>query len=56
MASFAPKAAAFAVAGAVSHNRCAMTNISWIVDGPQLEKKLGMRRVQMIWNLNMVMR
>ena len=39
----APKAAAFAVAGAVSHNRCSMTNINWIVDGPRLETKLGIR-------------
>uniref|UniRef100_A0A7R9V6T2 Glucokinase n=1 Tax=Chlamydomonas euryale TaxID=1486919 RepID=A0A7R9V6T2_9CHLO len=33
-----PEAAALAVAGAVEFNRCAMTNINWIVDGPGLEK------------------
>ena len=43
MAKHIPRAAAFAVAGAVSDNRCAMTNISWIVDGPSLEKKLGIK-------------
>lgn len=33
-----PEAAALAVAGAVDRNRCAMTNINWIVDGPGLAK------------------
>jgi hypothetical protein len=30
-------------AGAVNNNRCAMTNINWIVDGPTLEKEHGMK-------------
>jgi glucokinase len=43
LAQLTPKAAAFAVAGAVANNRCAMTNISWIVDGTSLSKKLGIK-------------
>ncbi|KAG1675501.1 hypothetical protein FOA52_001800 [Chlamydomonas sp. UWO 241] len=38
-----PEAAALAVAGAVVRNRCAMTNINWIVDGPSLQKDHGFR-------------
>ena len=38
-----PKAAALAVAGAVVDNRCAMTNISWILDGHSLEKHYGIK-------------
>lgn len=33
-----PQAAALAVAGAVVDNRCAMTNTSWIIDGPGLQQ------------------
>ena len=36
-----PRAAAFAVAGPVSRNRCEMTNLSWTIDGDFLSQKLG---------------
>jgi glucokinase len=39
VAASPPQAAALAVAGAVAANRCAMTNLNWIVDGPGLEKQ-----------------
>ena len=38
-----PQAASLAIAGAVEDNYCAMTNLSWIIDGPQLEKHFGFR-------------
>jgi glucokinase len=31
----------FSVAGIVENNRCAMTNVSWVVNGAELEKELG---------------
>eukprot|EP00879_Flechtneria_rotunda_P001740 GHRR01001903.1.p1 GENE.GHRR01001903.1~~GHRR01001903.1.p1 ORF type:complete len:392 (+),score=87.56 GHRR01001903.1:271-1446(+) len=37
------EAAALAVAGAVENNRCPMTNISWVIDGRQLEQQFGFR-------------
>jgi glucokinase len=39
----APKveAAALAVAGAVENNRCPMTNITWVIDGRQLQQQFG---------------
>ncbi len=38
-----PSAAALAVAGAVEDNRCAMTNISWVVDGDTLAGHYGFK-------------
>lgn len=38
-----PQAAALAVAGAVVDNRCAMTNTSWILDGPGLQQHYGIK-------------
>jgi glucokinase len=35
------QAAALAVAGAVENNRCPMTNIAWVIDGPQLKRRFG---------------
>lgn len=35
------KAAALAVAGAVENNRCPMTNISWVIDGKQLQQRFN---------------
>lgn len=39
----APEAAALAVAGAVENNRCPMTNISWVIDGPRLQGRFGFK-------------
>jgi glucokinase len=33
------EAAALAVAGAVENNRCPMTNITWVIDGKQLQQQ-----------------
>ncbi|GFR39807.1 hypothetical protein Agub_g297 [Astrephomene gubernaculifera] len=38
-----PQAAALAIAGAVSNNRCNMTNVRWLVDGDALTAKHGFR-------------
>jgi glucokinase len=38
-----PQAAALAVAGAVENNRCPMTNISWVIDGAELQKRFGFK-------------
>lgn len=38
-----PQAAALAVAGAVEGNRCPMTNISWVIDGAELELRFGFK-------------
>lgn len=38
-----PRAAAFAVAGAVATNACAMTNLPWIIDGSKLAEQFGFR-------------
>jgi hypothetical protein len=37
------RAAALAVAGAVENNRCPMTNISWVIDGKQLQQQFKFR-------------
>jgi glucokinase len=37
------QAAALAVAGAVENNRCPMTNISWVIDGKQLQQQFKFR-------------
>jgi len=36
-----PKAAAFACAGPVKNNRCAFTNIPWVVDKAEVESEFG---------------
>ena len=41
-------AACFAVAGPVADDRCDMTNLSWVVDGPALAKKFGIDAVKVI--------
>lgn len=38
-----PAAAALAVAGAVSDNRCDMTNVNWTVDGAELQQRFRLR-------------
>ncbi|KXZ44218.1 hypothetical protein GPECTOR_71g579 [Gonium pectorale] len=38
-----PRAAALAIAGAISSNRCNMTNVNWLVDGDALSAKHGFR-------------
>jgi len=40
-----PQAAALAVAGAVENNRCPMTNISWVIDGADLQRRFGFKCV-----------
>lgn len=42
VAAARPSAAALGVAGAVSGNACAMTNLSWVVDGNKLGQQHGM--------------
>ena len=41
-------AACFAVAGPVKDDRCAMTNIEWVVDGPSLAKEFAIGAVKVI--------
>ena len=41
-------AACFAVAGPVKDDRCAMTNIDWVVDGPSLAKEFAIGAVKVI--------
>ena len=41
-------AACFAVAGPVAENRCDMTNLSWVVDGPALEAMFDIENVRVI--------
>ena len=38
-----PSAAAFAVAGPVSQNKCVMTNLDWTIDGSELSKLYGIK-------------
>lgn len=38
-----PRAAAFAVAGPVKENRCAMTNLNWVLDGHDLTQRHGVK-------------
>lgn len=45
---------AFAVAGPVDHDRCATTNLAWIVDARMLETKLGIARVGLLNDLEAV--
>ena len=41
-------AACFAVAGPVADDRCAMTNIEWVVDGPKLAEAFDIGAVKVI--------
>lgn len=41
-------AMAFAVAGPVEGNRCALTNSPWVVDGSELGRRFGVRRVRVV--------
>lgn len=41
-------AACFAVAGPVADDRCAMTNIEWVVDGPKLSEAFEIKTVKVI--------
>src|SRR5690242_8191795 len=43
--------AAFAVAGPVQDDRCATTNLAWLVDARALESKLGLRSVRLLNDL-----
>jgi glucokinase len=43
-----PAAAAFAVAGVVTGQRCVLTNSSWIIDSAELTAKLGLARVHLV--------
>jgi glucokinase len=42
---------AFAVAGPVKDDRCATTNLAWLVDARALEAKLGLQRVRLLNDL-----
>ena len=44
-------AASIGVAGPVEGNRCAATNLPWIIDGRALSKKLGIPRVRLLNDL-----
>lgn len=37
--------ASLAIAGAVEDNKCAMTNLSWLIDGPSLQQHFGFKWV-----------
>ncbi len=46
-----PEVACFGVAGPVHQNRCAATNLSWVVDGERLIRELQIPRVTVINDL-----
>jgi glucokinase len=46
--------AAFAVAGPVDQDRCATTNLAWLVDARTLEAELGLERVRLLNDLEAV--
>jgi len=48
------EAACFGVAGPVRHNRCQVTNLPWVVDGPELGRHLGLDRVRVVNDLEAV--
>jgi glucokinase len=37
------RAASLAVAGAVENNRCRMTNIDWVIDGTDIQRRFGFK-------------
>lgn len=43
VASSKPQAASLAIAGPVEDNRCTMTNLSWVIDGPALQQQFGFK-------------
>nr|AGT99296.1 glucokinase [Parachlorella kessleri] len=43
VAACEPQSAAIAVAGPVRDNRAVMTNLGWVIDGPELQKQFGFR-------------
>ena len=45
VAASEPQSAAIAVAGPVRDNRAVMTNLGWVIDGPELQKQFGFRCV-----------
>lgn len=47
-------AACFGVAGPVRDNRCAVTNLPWVVDGAELAQRLGLARVRILNDLEAV--
>jgi len=48
------EAACFGVAGPVRDNRCAVTNLPWVVDGAALAEKLDLPRVRILNDLEAV--
>lgn len=43
MGGHRPKAAAFACAGPVKHQRCTMTNLGWTIDAAEVQQHFGIR-------------
>lgn len=43
-----PPVACLALAGPVAHNRCQLTNLSWLVDGPTLQQEMGFEQVLLL--------
>jgi glucokinase len=46
--------AAFAIAGPVQSDRCAATNLAWVVDARELERDLGLRRAVLLNDLEAI--
>jgi len=43
-----PEVACLAVAGVAQQNRCRLTNLDWLIDGPALEERFGISCVEVI--------
>eukprot|EP00928_Gymnodinium_smaydae_P054241 TRINITY_DN38054_c0_g1_i1.p1 TRINITY_DN38054_c0_g1~~TRINITY_DN38054_c0_g1_i1.p1 ORF type:complete len:571 (+),score=119.01 TRINITY_DN38054_c0_g1_i1:144-1715(+) len=43
-----PDVACFAVAGVAQHNRSRLTNLDWLIDGPQLSKDFDIKVIEVI--------
>lgn len=48
--------AAFAIAGPVENGRCKVTNLPWIVDASQIASRFGLKRVQLLNDLEALAR
>ncbi len=46
------EAAFIAVAGAIHHNTCAMTNINWVIDGDAIAKQFNIKKVHLMNDLS----
>lgn len=43
-----PERACFSIAGPVVHNTCNLTNLSWLLDGTQMQQDLGIEKICLI--------